>query len=258
MKHASALVTNFAPAPIFEVAADDFALCLRARMHLPSRIAPFFNMPAHLLMFQRGIATQVHDHIRDSITETAILADHMAKVEPQGIYGETHNGGVDGIMDIMQHGPVEPSASAVATSAVRGRIAFDIFTCADPKTVAGYTTRKKQRYEDSVKAAGDSFVAAPFTPSGCPYPSALSFLRDLAHTGDSVPLSAGRDIHKFDSEAATWATPTHVTFMVHAAAAAAARGLAGAIKDYCIRRLADRYVVRAVETAPPLVPRPDS
>ena len=181
----------------------------------------------------------------------------MAKVEPQGIYGETH-GGVDGIVDIMQYGPVEPSASAVATSAVRGRIAFDVFTCSDPKFVVAFTNRKKRRYEDAVTAAGDLFVAAPFTPSGCPYPSALTFLRDLAHTGDSVPLSAGRDIQKFDSEAATWATPTHVTFMVHAAAAAAARGLAGAIKDYCIRRLADCYVARAVETAPPLVPRPDS
>ena len=101
-------------------------------------------------------------------------------------------------------------------------------------------------------------MAAPFTTFGCPYPSALAFLRDLAHTGDSVPLSAGRDIYKFDSEAATWATPTHVTSMVHAAAAAAARGLAGATKEYCLRRLADRYIVRAVETAPPLVPRPGS
>ena len=147
---------------------------------------------------------------------------------------------------------------AVATSAVRGRIAFDVFTCADPRCVTGYVSRKKQRYDDAVKAAGDLFVAAPFTTFGCPYPPALAFLRDLAHTGDSVPLSAGRDIYKFDSEAATWATPTHVTFMVHAAAAAAARGLAGAIKEYCLRRLTDRYIVLSVETAPPLVPRPDS
>ena len=105
--------------------------------------------------------------------------------------------------------------------------------------------------------AGDSFVAAPFTTFGCPYPPALSFLRDLAHTGDSVPLSAGRDIQKFDSEAATCATPTHTTFMVHAAAAAAARGAAKAIKEYCMRRLVDTYIVRAVAAAPPLVPRPD-
>ena len=54
MKHASCLVTNFASAPLFEIAADDFAFCLRARMHLPCRIAPFFEMPAHHLLLQRG------------------------------------------------------------------------------------------------------------------------------------------------------------------------------------------------------------
>ena len=75
---------------------------------------------------------------------------------------------------------------------------------------------------------------------------------------DSAPLSAGRDIQKFDSEAATWATPTHTTFMVHAAAAAAARGAAKAIKEYCMRHLVDTYTVRAVAAAPPLVPRPDA
>ena len=32
--------------------------------------------------------------------------------------------------------------------------------------------------------------------------------------------------------------------------------LAGAIKEYCTRRLADNYVVHAVDAAPPLVPRP--
>ena len=76
-------------------------------------------------------------------------------------------------------------------------------------------------YENAVAAAGDVFVAPAFTPTGCPFPSALSFFRELAHTGDSVPLYAGRDIVKFQSEAATWLTATHTTFMVHAAAAAA-------------------------------------
>ena len=45
--------------------------------------------------------------------------------------------------------------------------------------------------------------------------------------------------------------------MVGAAAAAVARASAGAIKEYCIRHLADSYIVRAVDAAPPLVPRPD-
>ena len=114
-----------------------------------------------------------------------------------------------------------------------------------------------QRYENAVAAAGDEFVAPAFTPTGCPFPSALSLFRELAHTGDSVPLFAGRDIVKFQSEAATWLTATHTTFMVHAAAAAAARSGATAIKEYCLRRMVDSYVVRAVDAAPPLVPRPD-
>ena len=62
---------------------------------------------------------------------------------------------------------------------------------------------------------------------------------------------------KFQSEAATWLTATHTTFMVHAAAAAAARSGATAIKEYCLRRMVDSYTVRAVDAAPPLVPRPD-
>ena len=40
--------------------------------------------------------------------------------------------------------------------------------------------------------------------------------------------------------------------------AAAVRGAAKAIKEYCIRCLVDDYTVRAVAAAPPLVPRPDA
>ena len=175
-------------------------------MHLPCRIAPFFEMPAHLLLAQRGIVTQIHDAIRDSILETAILADHMVKVEPRGVYGERHHGGVDGLVDLVKYGPVEPSATGVATSTTRGSIAFDVFTCYDAAQLKHRTYRKIRRYGDAVAAAGDTFVAPAFTPTGCPYPSALSFFRMLAHTGDSVPLFAGRDIVKFQSEAATWIT----------------------------------------------------
>ena len=78
--------------------------------------------------------------------------------------------------------------------------------------------------------------APAFTPCGCPFPSALSFFRELVHTSDSVPMSAGRDIAKFESEAATWLTPMHTMSMVVAAATAAARGVAKAIKQYCFRR----------------------
>ena len=63
-----------------------------------------YPMPAHHLLLQRGVATQVHDAIRDSILETAILSDHMVKVEPRGLYGEQGTGGVDGVVDIIRQG----------------------------------------------------------------------------------------------------------------------------------------------------------
>ena len=134
---------------------------------------------------------------------------------------------------------------------------YSLLPCADERRLQNRTRRKLQRYENAVRAAGDEFVAPAFTPSGCPFPSALSLFRKLAHTGDSVPLCAGRDIDKFESEAATWLTATHTNFMVHAAAAAAARNGATAIKEYCRRRMVDSYIVRAVDAAPPLVTRPD-
>ena len=87
---------------------------------------------------------------------------------------------------------------------------------------------------------------------------APSFFRELAYTGGSVPLPADRDIAKFESEAVSWLTPTHTTFMVHEVALAVARGAAKATKEYCMRRVADDYIVCAVAAAPPLVPRPDS
>ena len=75
-------------------------------------------------------------------------------------------------------------------------------------------------------------------------------------SGDSAPLSAGRDIRKFESEAATWLTSTHTAFMIHAAAAAAARACAITMKKYCFRRLADDYIVRVTDDAPTPVPWP--
>ena len=144
----------------------------------------------------------------------------------------------------------------IGTSAVRGRIAFDVFTCYDAAQLKHRTHCKIRKYGDAVAAAGDTFVAPAFTTTGCPYPSALSFFRMLAHTGDSVPSSAGRDIRKFESEAATWLTSTHTSFMIHAAAVAAARACAIAVKKYCLRRLADDYIMRATDGAPTPVPWP--
>ena len=78
----------------------------------------------------------------------------------------------------------------------------------------------------------------------------------IAHSGDSIPASEGRDAPRFDAESASWATPTHEAFMVHAAAAAAARALARAIREYAKRRLIDHYLVEVAANAV-VIPRPD-
>ena len=78
----------------------------------------------------------------------------------------------------------------------------------------------------------------------------------IAHSGDSIPASEGRDAPRFDAESASWATPTHEAFMVHAAAAAAARALARAIREYAKRRLIDHYLVEVADNAV-AIPRPD-
>ena len=53
-------------------------------------------------------------------------------------------------MDIVKYGPVEPSAFGVTTSAIRGRIAFNIFTCADPAQLQHRSLLKFRHYGDAV------------------------------------------------------------------------------------------------------------
>ena len=109
-----------------------------------------------------------------------------------------------------------------------------------------------------MRAAGDSFYAPAFSSSGAPLQSALEFFSRIAHSGDSIPASEGRDAPRFDAEMASWAPPTHEAFMVHAAAAAAARALARAIREYAKRRLIDHYMYLVEVAANAVViPRPD-
>ena len=54
----------------------------------------------------------------------------------------------------------------------------------------------------------------------------------------------------------SWATPTHEAFFVHAAAAAAARAVAGAIREYAKRHLTDHYLVKVADQSL-VIPRPD-
>ena len=92
---------------------------------------------------------------------------------------------------------------------------------------------------------------------GAPLPSARRFFQAIAHTGDSVPATEGRDAPRFDAEAATWATPNHEAFMIHAAAAAAARAIGNAVRAYAKARTVRRYMIRALSERTPLVPRPN-
>ena len=103
----------------------------------------------------------------------------------------------------------------------------------------------------NVRAQGDEFFTPAFTPAfsscGAPLESAIAFFERIAHTGDSIPASEGRDAPRFDAEMASWATPTHVAFMVQAAAAAAARAAAEAIRQYAKCRLTDHYLMKVAD-----------
>ena len=136
-------------------------------------------------------------------------------------------------------------------------MAFDVLTCRDVALGRHRIRAKCRRYADAIKAEGDTFYAPCFSPFGVPYSSALALLSCVAHTGDAVPADAGRDAPRFNHEAATWATPTHMTFAVHAATIAAAKSAASATQAYCRRRMMDSYLVDAIENAPQPVLRPD-
>ena len=250
---------NVPSAPIFALRADDFSLNLRARMQLPTLLAPFHSLPVHRLLSQTGIATQVHNALRDSILSSAALADHAVKQEPVGIYGLGQRTGVDGIIERdPPTGPVLPRAAGIIISSTRGRAAFDVFTTGNPSPawVRARASEKNRRYGAAVRAAGDLFFAPAFSSSGAPLESAIKFFEHIAHTGDSIPASEGRDAPRFDAEMSTWATPTHVAFMVHAAAAAAARAIARAVREYAKRRLIDHYLVEVADNTV-VIPRPD-
>ena len=116
---------------------------------------------------------------------------------------------------------------------------------------------KFNKHAANVEAAGDQFLAPAFTPFGTPYPSALQFLRQIAHSGDKLDAVAGRDAPRFHHEctASTFMTPTHVTYMVHACSAAVARATAKAARKYAHAR-AISHRVRENTLARPAVIQP--
>ena len=112
------------------------------------------------------------------------------------------------------------------------------------------------KYRAAVTALGDIFLTPAFTTFGTPYKLAIDFFHKVAHTGDYVPASVGRDAPRFLHEASSWATPNHLVFMVHAAAMAAARASAVAIRDYARERTVDSFLLRATANLPPAVAPP--
>ena len=144
------------------------------------------------------------------------------------------------------------------SSSVNNRIAFDIFTAADPDRVTVNTAAKRDKHAADVEAAGDEFVAPAFTPSGTPYPSAIKFFRRIAHSGDKLDKSAGRDAPRFHHEctASTFMTPTHVAYMVHLCAAATARASAKAARLYAHERATRHSLRENTLNRPAVVPAP--
>ena len=53
------------------------------------------------------------------------------------------------------HGPLEVLATGVASSTIKGSIAFDVFTCAEQKRLQDSENHKMAKHCDAVEAAGD-------------------------------------------------------------------------------------------------------
>ena len=198
-------------------------------------------------MRQQGIATAIHNAIRDAILESAALADHFVKAEPIGLYPGTTR--VDGV--------IEDSAGRV-TSSANNRIAFDVFTASDPTQVKYKEEWKIEKHADNVCSVGDEFAAPAFTPAGTPYPSALSFIRKLAHSGDKIDSSVGRDAPRFHHEctSATFLTPTHTAHTIHMCTASVARASAAALRNYARSRAIGHRLTANTISRPAVVQAP--
>ena len=246
---ASSAVCNIASSPALVIPAEDYQLRLRAHLQLPCMLAPIRDVPTHELMRQQATTTAVHNSIRDAILEGAALADHFVKAEPTDLYeGPTR---VDGVIEREDN-------QGYISSSVNNRIAFDVFTAADPDSLTRNTAAKRDKHAADVEAAGDEFVAPAFTPSGTPYPSAIKFFRRIAHSGDKLDRSAGRDAPRFHHEctASTFMTPTHVAFMVHMCAAATARASAKAARLYAHERATRHSLRENTLNRPAIIPAP--
>ena len=97
-----------------------------------------------------------------------------------------------------------------------------------------------------------------FTPAGTPYPSALSFIRKLAHSGDKIDSSVGRDAPRFHHEctSATFLTPTHTAHTIHMCTASVARISAAALRNYARSRAIGHSLTANTISRPAVVQAP--
>ena len=111
---------------------------------------------------------------------------------------------------------------------------------------------------DNVCSVGDEFAAPAFTPAGTPYPSALAFIRKLAHSGDKIDSSVGRDAPRFHHEctSATFLTPTHTAHTIHMCTASVARVSAAALRNYARSRAIGHRLTANTISRPAVVQAP--
>ena len=84
----------------------------------------------------------------------------------------------------------------------------------------------------------------------------MDFLKNISHSGDTLPAAAGRDAPRFIHESQSYVTTTHINHTIHACTAAASRAAAKAMRDYSLIRATNHGLLLNAAHAPPVVPTP--
>ena len=138
----------------------------------------------------------------------------------------------------------------------------------DRELVSAPTNRSARNGQNTKSMNGNNDAATArdwhgaFTPAhgisqNRPKQSGLSIDR-IAHSGDKLDRSAGRDAPRFHHEctASTFMTPTHVASMVHMCAAATARASAKAARLYAHERATRHSLRENTLNRPAIIPAP--
>ena len=86
-------------------------------------------------------------------------------------------------------------------------------------------------YADACARAGMQARVVALSPAGGWYPSAISFLRDVRHSGDeAAAVGPHSEAVRFEHTHQTWQTTKYSTFVMHKAAAAIANATYGGVR----------------------------